>query len=66
MRGKYFVDFMGSFALGNPDIVEDWKQLGKDAEAAQEQLVILKLPQRESSELIIMIEKLLRDKLERK
>ena len=63
MRGTYFVDYMGSFALGNPDIVEDWKQLGKDAEAANEQLVILKLPQHESSELIIMIEKMLRDKL---
>ena len=63
MRGTYFVDFMGSFALGNPDIVEDWKQLGKDAEAANEQLTIFKLPQKEASELIIMIEKLLRDKL---
>jgi len=63
MRGTYFVDFMGSFALGNPDIVEDWKQTARDAEAANEQLAIFKIPQKEASELIIMIEKFLRDKL---
>jgi hypothetical protein len=63
MRGDYFVDFMGSFALGNPDIVEDWKAVAKAAEAEHKQVAIFILPENEISNTVVSIEKLLRDKL---
>jgi hypothetical protein len=63
MRGKYFIDFMGSFAHGNPDIVDGWKHTIQECEAENSQVAAFKLPENEAPELIILIEKVLRDKI---
>ena len=63
MRGKYFVDQLSGFAFGNPDIVNGWKAFIKVAEEQECELVVFIIPKKLSAELIVGIEKLIRDKL---
>jgi hypothetical protein len=63
MRGKYFVDQMNSFYLGSPDVVVGWKETARLAENDGDELVVFKIPKKNSSEIIVSIEKLIRDKL---
>ena len=62
-RGEFFVDKLNSFALGNPDILHAWKQLIMQMEAEENDCVVFIFPKRLSRELTIMVEKLLRDKI---
>jgi hypothetical protein len=62
-QGRYFIDFLKSFALGNPDITEVWKRFITEEENHEMTVVAFTLPQKNCGELIENIEKLLQDKL---
>jgi hypothetical protein len=61
-QGRFFVDFLKSFSLGNPDINEAWKQFICEEENKEMTVVAFTIPQKNSGELIENIEKLLQDK----
>jgi hypothetical protein len=63
MKGIYFVDTMSSFMFGNPEVTEAWKHLIFDLENEGNDVVAFRLPKARANELIISIEKLLKDKL---
>jgi len=63
MKGTYFVDRLNSFYLGSPDMVEAWKHMIKEMEDEGNDVVALKLPKKQSSELIVIIERILNEKL---
>lgn len=62
MRGKYFADYMLSFALGNEDITNKWKALIKEAEDNGNDAVVFFIPKRDANEFIAIIERVLREK----
>lgn len=61
---RYFIDFLKSFSMGNPDVAEAWKHLIFEDENAGFVDVAFRLPQRYSGELIIEIERLIKHKTE--
>lgn len=64
MRGKYFVDELKSFSFGSPDVTEAWKHLIFEQENNGFDLVAFRLPRQRSMELVEVIEKFLKDKLQ--
>ena len=62
-QGRYFIDYLKSFSLGNPDINEAWKQFICEEENQEMTVVAFTVPQKRVGELIENIEKLLQDKI---
>ena len=62
LRGKYFVDFLSSFAWGNPDYVEGWKAFVREQENAENKVVAFVIPKKFEGDLIFNIEKLIQEK----
>jgi hypothetical protein len=62
-RGEYYVDKLNSFALGNPDIKQAWMKLIMQMEEEGNDCIVFVTPKQQTRELIIMVEKLLRDKI---
>lgn len=63
MKGTYFIDRLNSFYLGSPDMVEAWKHMIKEIEESGSDVVAFKLPKQQSQELIVIIERILNEKL---
>jgi len=63
MKAKYFIDYLKSFYLGSPDEVNKWKHLIFEQENNGFDVVAFRLPKERSGELLFVIEKLLKDKL---
>lgn len=62
-RGKYFADTLSSFSLGSPEVAEYWRVLAQSEENNGNDLVVFSIPQKRMSELIVIIEKILYEKL---
>ena len=63
LKGKYFIDKIMSFALGNPEITYKWKQTIFELENEGNDVIVFSIPKRYTNESIFMIEKLLQDKI---
>lgn len=61
---KYFMGWLKSFEMGNPEVTEGWKRTIFEEENKDFDVVSFRLPKRRSSELIYTIEKMLHDKLD--
>lgn len=64
LKQKFFMDFLKSFSLGNPDIAEGWKAAIYESENEGFDVVAFRLPKRYSAELIIEIERMVKHKTE--
>lgn len=64
LKQKYFIDFLKSFSMGNPDIAEAWKHVIFENENEGYDSVAFRLPKRYAGELIIEIERLIKHKTE--
>jgi hypothetical protein len=68
MRGLYFIDYLRSFTLGNPEYTESWKATISDFENEGFDVVAFRIPKDKhlkdhtSTEIINSIEKLIHDK----
>ena len=62
LRGKHFVDFLSSFAWGNPDYVDGWKHFVFEEENKNNKVVAFTVPKEHADELIFNIEKLIQNK----
>jgi hypothetical protein len=62
-KGLFFLDYLQSFGLGSPDMVEAWKHKIQDEENKTNDVICFVVPKKRSGECILSIEKLLKDKL---
>jgi hypothetical protein len=63
MKGKFYIDDLKSFSLGNPDITEAWKHSIFEMENEGSTVIALKVPTTRKAEIIHEIEKMLKNKL---
>lgn len=62
-RSKFFVNYLNSFALGNPEMTEAWKALIREIEQDDFDVVAFSFPKRMTNELIVEIERLIKHKV---
>jgi hypothetical protein len=62
MRGKYFIDYLKSFTLGSPEYAEGWKATIIAIENDDCEVAAFKIPKKRLSEIVVLIEKLIKDK----
>jgi len=63
LKSKYFMDWLKSFSLGAPDIAEAWKALIFESENEGYDVAAFRLPKRYANELVLEIEKLIKNKV---
>ena len=63
IRGKYFIDFLRSFTISNPEYAVGWKAVIIEAEENDFDVVAFKIPKKLSNEIIFNVEKMIKDKI---
>lgn len=63
LKGKYYIDRLNSFYLGNPDVTQAWKHTIANIENGEHDVAAFRIPRGRYSELVVFIEKMLQDKL---
>ena len=62
LKNEYFMGWLKSFELSNPDVREGWKDRAFAEENAGFDVIVFKVPKKRASDFIFSIEKMLQDR----